>query len=344
MKMATLFEYLLAAAITSFSALAISADTPAGDVKGSKDNPLVRRYEGSTIAYYEKKGYAEFTFLLGTLPKNPDKDEFKSKTMEGAYTRLVYVIPENRSTLEVVRNYQEEVKSKQGKILYECKDGGCGSIQIASYIFQSSRLPGGSTSKAGCVMFPSRIGEQRYTVMELPDSGTNISVVSYTITVQFHPDCKGFEGQTIAIVDIIEPKVREQKMVTVQASEMASAISASGKVALYGIYFDTNMADVKLESDPTLEQVAKLLQNNPALRLLVVGHTDNVGDFTANMALSQRRAASVTSLLVERYVINKERLLPVGVSFASPVGTNSSEEGRAKNRRVELVENTPVNR
>lgn len=133
-------------------------------------------------------------------------------------------------------------------------------------------------------------------------------------------------------------------MVSVQASEMASAISVSGKVALYGIYFDTNKADVKPESDPTLEQMAKLLKDNPVLRLLVVGHTDNVGGFSANMQLSQRRAASVTSLLVGRYVVNKERLLPVGVSFASPVATNNSEEGRAKNRRVELVENTPLNR
>lgn len=157
MKTTTFFRYLLTAATMSFSALAISAGAPSGDVKGSKDNPLVRRYEGSTIAYYEKKGYAEFKFLLGPLPKDPATEEVKSKTMEGAYTRLVYLIPEGRSTLEVVRNYQEEVKSKQGKILYECKERDCGPIQVNSYIFPVSRIPGGEYSKVGCLVAPSRL-------------------------------------------------------------------------------------------------------------------------------------------------------------------------------------------
>jgi outer membrane protein OmpA-like peptidoglycan-associated protein len=81
-----------------------------------------------------------------------------------------------------------------------------------------------------------------------------------------------------------------------------------------------------------------LLKSDPKLKLLVVGHTDNVGGFTSNMALSEHRAAAVVNELVTKYQIAQSRLTPVGVSFASPVATNKTEEGRAKNRRVQLVE------
>ena len=82
-----------------------------------------------------------------------------------------------------------------------------------------------------------------------------------------------------------------------------------------------------------------LLKDQPTLKLLVVGHTDNVGTFSFNLDLSQRRANSVVNELVTRYEIGKNRLTPFGVSFANPVASNKTDEGRAKNRRVELVEN-----
>jgi outer membrane protein OmpA-like peptidoglycan-associated protein len=80
------------------------------------------------------------------------------------------------------------------------------------------------------------------------------------------------------------------------------------------------------------------------LKLLVVGHTDNVGSYGFNMDLSQRRAAAVVAALAGRFGIARDRLSPVGVSYASPVASNRAEEGRAKNRRVELVENAPASR
>ena len=90
---------------------------------------------------------------------------------------------------------------------------------------------------------------------------------------------------------------------------------------------------------PTLEEIAKLLKGDANLRLLVVGHTDNVGTFEFNKDLSQRRAASVVQMLTSKFTVDPKRLTPFGVSFASPVASNKTEEGRAKNRRVQLVEN-----
>jgi outer membrane protein OmpA-like peptidoglycan-associated protein len=129
-----------------------------------------------------------------------------------------------------------------------------------------------------------------------------------------------------------------QQDVVMDAAGMASQLSTSGSVSLYGIYFDTAKSELKAESDPTLSEIAKLLKENPTLRVFVVGHTDTVGDPAANLKLSQARAQSVISALVAKYGIAASRLAPFGNGPYAPVASNKTEEGRAKNRRVELVE------
>ena len=207
-------------------------------------------------------------------------------------------------------------------------------MSLAMYLYPEERITDPDFSNGRCAM-TEQIADQRYTVAELPASSAHVSVLTYTLKDDRY--CKAFNERTIAVVDIVEAKAREQKMVTVKAEEMAQKIASTGSIALYGIYFDFNKADLKPESAPTLEQIAKLLKDTPELKLLVVGHTDNVGTFAFNKDLSQRRAEAVVTALVSKYAIKKDRLLPVGVSFAAPVAPNTTEEGRAKNRRVELV-------
>ena len=135
---------------------------------------------------------------------------------------------------------------------------------------------------------------------------------------------------------IIEEAEMKQDIV-VDAKSMLSDINAQGRVALYGIYFDFDKSDVKPESDLTLTEISKLLLQNPKLNLFVVGHTDNVGDFNYNMKLSKSRAEAVVLELVSKYKIDKSRLTPAGVGPLCPVTSNDTEEGKAKNRRVELI-------
>ncbi len=135
---------------------------------------------------------------------------------------------------------------------------------------------------------------------------------------------------------IVEAKAMEQEVVA-DASALKSGLAAEGKVAVYGILFDTNRSVVKPESEPALAQITKLLQQDPKLQLFVVGHTDGVGTPEANQKLSADRAAAVVQALVSRG-ISAARLKPSGVGMYSPVSSNRTEEGRAKNRRVELVE------
>ncbi len=126
--------------------------------------------------------------------------------------------------------------------------------------------------------------------------------------------------------------------VTMDAAAMGTGLDAKGSVALYGIYFDTAKSALKPESDPTLVEIGKLLSGSPALKVFVVGHTDMVGDAAANVKLSQARAEAVVAALVSRQKVAASRLVAFGAGPYAPVASNRSEEGRAKNRRVELVE------
>jgi outer membrane protein OmpA-like peptidoglycan-associated protein len=135
---------------------------------------------------------------------------------------------------------------------------------------------------------------------------------------------------------IVERAAMAQE-VKADAAGMAREIADTGRVAVYGIYFDFNKADLKPESKPTLDEIAKLLAGDPQLKLYVVGHTDNVGEIGYNMTLSQARAEAVVKALAAEYKVDASRLKPHGVGPLSPVATNKTEEGRAKNRRVELV-------
>jgi len=145
-----------------------------------------------------------------------------------------------------------------------------------------------------------------------------------------------YSGDRIRI-EIIEKEAMKQE-VTADAKFMSEGISSTGHVAIYGIYFDFNKSDVKPESDPALQEINKLLSNNPNLKVFIVGHTDNVGGVDYNMKLSQVRADAVVKALATKYKVNPQSLKAYGVGQLAPVAPNKTEDGRAKNRRVELVE------
>jgi outer membrane protein OmpA-like peptidoglycan-associated protein len=121
----------------------------------------------------------------------------------------------------------------------------------------------------------------------------------------------------------------------VTASGLWEELSAKGHVALY-VNFDTNRAEIRQDSLPMIEQVAALLREQPGLALVVEGHTDNTGIAARNKALSEARAKSVVAALVARG-IDAKRLAAAGFGAERPIADNANEEGRAKNRRVELV-------
>ena len=121
----------------------------------------------------------------------------------------------------------------------------------------------------------------------------------------------------------------------VTASDMFEALNRDGHVSLY-INFDTGKSVIRDESMPIIDQIVQMLNSNPELKLSVEGHTDNVGSPASNKTLSEARAKSVVSAIVSQGVA-ADRLSPDGFGQDKPIADNSTDEGRAKNRRVELV-------
>jgi OmpA-OmpF porin, OOP family len=143
------------------------------------------------------------------------------------------------------------------------------------------------------------------------------------------------DGRNYTLI-IVENKPMEDE-VTINAASLNRGISETGKIAIYGIYFDTGKSDIKPESKPTIVEIEKMLKQNSKLKLFVVGHTDIDGSLESNMKLSSDRAASVVKVLIENG-IQASRLKSGGVGPYCPVESNHTEGGKAKNRRVELVE------
>ncbi|MCX5578124.1 OmpA family protein [Kaistia terrae] len=352
---ATVLALVAGSATLSFA----DATIPQEDIAGASDNPLVRRYEGSFIVSFEQLAFTDFTVPLSPLKASPDPDARdknnnrvfapeKKIEVEGALTRIAYVLPDGRSPLEVLRNYQDVVQANGGEVLFECKkeecggdaqraaSGGGGDMSLAMLFVYDSDLKDADFSNGKCAL-TSGINDQRFFAAKVPQPEGDAYVTVQTFLLIDDLYCKELNGRTVALVHVLEPKARDNKMVVVEAAKMADSLAETGSISLYGIYFDTNKASLKSESEPTLKEIAALLANEPAMAVIVVGHTDNEGEFSYNIDLSSRRAQAVKAALTAKYGIAAGRLTAAGAGMMAPVDSNDNEAGRAKNRRVVLV-------
>jgi outer membrane protein OmpA-like peptidoglycan-associated protein len=142
------------------------------------------------------------------------------------------------------------------------------------------------------------------------------------------------EGRNYSLT-IVESQTMKQEVVA-DANAMRNELAETGKTIVNGVYFDTGSATLKPESEPALVEMVKLFNGSPALKVYVVGHTDNVGSLESNLKLSSDRAASVVKAVTARGIA-ASRLKSAGVGPYSPVASNDTDGGKAKNRRVEFV-------
>jgi OmpA-OmpF porin, OOP family len=147
-------------------------------------------------------------------------------------------------------------------------------------------------------------------------------------TVTFNP-----EQYTVRVLE----KVGMVQEVVADAAALKAGLAAAGHVEVPGILFDTGKSALRPESDRALGELAKLLAGSPGLKAYVVGHTDNAGTLASNLALSAARADAVVKALTARFQVDARRLAPFGAGPYAPVASNATEEGKARNRRVELV-------
>jgi len=207
-------------------------------------------------------------------------------------------------------------------------------MMVTYYLNENAQAPGGLQIVRNYTNAIKKIGGK--IIYEYDDGGIQNSIVTLVKDKKEIWAHIMAGGNGMYTVFVVEKEAMEQDVIA-DASSMAGSIKETGKVALYGIYFDTGKSVLKPESLSTLTEIAKLLTADQTLKLYVVGHTDNTGAFDANIKLSMDRAAAVVSALVTQHSVNAARLKACGDGPTAPVSTNETEEGRSLNRRVELV-------
>jgi OmpA-OmpF porin, OOP family len=278
----------------------------------AEDHPLVSAYAGSQQTERKVDAFNEYQRIVGQV------DGLNTtEALEGRLTRLRYRNPPERSTLEIIRNYRDALAGQGLVVDYECS----GPAECAHAGVGHKQYPGWNRING---MNLGAVRDVRYFTGRLAYGDAQAYVA-----VAVNP--------SVTYVHVLETAAMQTGLVVADASALGDALDRDGRVVVDGIYFDTGSAKLKSESDPALGQVAELLRLRTALKLHVVGHTDNTGGFAANMTLSQNRAQAVVEALTGRFGIAASRLSGHGVGPLAPAASNAGDAGRGKNRRVEIV-------
>jgi len=240
-------------------------------------------------------------------------------TVEGALMRARYEFADTDTADSVIEGYEQRLGTAGFDVLYDCSGEACGPTFVRA-------SPGYRTSGK---VFDRPLAEQHYMAARRADGGGDVYLALQVV--------RNAQGRLVGQFDTLRVKPREVGAISVNAEQMGKELDTKGRIALYGIYFNTDSDQIKPESDPTLDEIAKLMRDRPQLRLLVVGHTDSTGTFDYNIDLSTRRAKAVVAQLVENLHVSAVRLKPWGVGYTVPRASNDSDVGQAQNRRVELV-------
>lgn len=272
------------------------------DAEGCKDYPLFNRMPGFRIAICEHAQFDLKRFPVG--PASAEGELAKLTDVEGAYYFLYYELIEGKpkpSPLQVMRNFQNAAKKSGGTVVAEYPGWCKASVD--------ETLSRGN----GCILYGSTLkfsgkGKETWAWVEPVGEG---------------------DGYEMSVVE------REAMKQDIAVNELRDRLDKDGFIALY-INFDTGSAVIQADSMSQLDEVAKMLKADSALKLEVGGHTDNVGTPESNMKLSDARAKAVVAELVKQGV-TADRLTAKGYGQTAPIADNRTEEGRAKNRRVELT-------
>jgi OmpA-OmpF porin, OOP family len=228
----------------------------------------------------------------------------------------VYRAAEKPDEFEVTK--QQAVEGKTSVIEYSCTTN-VSPLQIARNAESALRTAGYTLVMSGKIT--NDVGSHVPAVVA-KKGGQWVQVVTDT-------------GGRAYLMSSVQEADMSQDM-KADATAMAAEIQRTGHVAVYGITFDSGQSTIKPQSDAVLKEMATLLTSNPSWKMRIEGHTDNVGTKALNDGLSTRRSAAVEAWLVA-HGVDGARLTHAGYGEGHPVGDNATEEGRAKNRRVELV-------
>ena len=310
-------------------------NTLAADDRGSKDHPLISRYPGQEIKWYSVENFAPYQLPAG--PITAYRQINKSIQTQGRVTRIFYAYQGNEKTYqEIWINYSKALQTAGFKILAQGiptaradknKVGGRGWLSYALTLnpWNSDDTDIGTMTHGSA----TQGGSAAIVAIKQRAAGT------VYVAIYIEKDSKDLIG---TLVDIIEVGEAESGLVIVDAEAIGADINEYGRVVLDGIIFEFDQAILKAESNSAILAIVDFLNNHPQKQFYVVGHTDAKGSYAYNKKLSSDRAMAVVNELTQVYQIQSSRILPYGVGPLVPIFSNDTDNGREKNRRVELVE------
>lgn len=325
---------LLAAALACSAAMPLHAGGPPDrDVPGSHDHPVISRFAGSVIGGYQHQDFGTAVLPLARVDATAPDGFAKAARAEGAITRILYTAPAGKTGMEVFSNFEKALAKAGFQTRFACAGDagahGCGGMDFAEAVDAPLYDP---------------MHARNLMVQTLDSVDGNVRALTAHLTrASGDVDVSLLVGQSDnapvgILLQIVEASPMATGEVTVDAKAMARGLAQEGHIALYGIRFASDSARLQPSSDATLAEMAALLKSRPVLKAYVVGHTDDSGSLAHNLVLSQQRAAAVVETLTTRYGIAPARLAAKGLASYAPVASNHDETGKAKNRRVELVE------
>jgi OOP family OmpA-OmpF porin len=297
------------------------------DVEGASDHPLVSRFDGSRIIAYDMAEFDEYRVVTSRvkiarngvyLSEDKSLVDENSLRLEGKVTRITYKAPETSSTLQILRSYEKALDELGATYLMACSGNECSDHRER---FAEAVIYGTG------YYFSGSIKDVRYLSSRVDRTGGDLYVSVLVVGLR----------QPWVQLDVVEVEGLVDGLVTADAAALARDLDARGSALIQGIYFETGRSELTSASKPALMEVARLLSEEPKLHLFIVGHTDTVGDFEANLALSEARAHAVVDALVSSHGVENSRVTARGIGPLAPVAPNTTEQGRAQNRRVMLV-------
>lgn len=238
-----------------------------------------------------------------------------SELIKGQYSREIYDYDMNQSSVNIFKQVKKSLEAAGYQELYSCTSIACGDI--AGWQLYLTTSIGGLVQKQ---YFLSAVKEMNNAEPEY--------ISLYVTEIDDRPR---------ALIDMISPPTQNKFDIVVQSNQLLSRIEKDGRVTVDGISFDLGSAELNNGSNQAIALMSKILKKNPNIKFAIVGHTDNSGDFNRNIELSSLRANKVRLELIDTFGISQHQLKASGIGSLSPMTSNTDENGRALNRRVELV-------
>jgi len=313
------------------------------DLPSTSDHTAISRFAGSALIAYDQKSFDEYELVLSIWDRT-EREWTTSRMVEGRVSRRAYIAPEGTTLVEAFRNFETAIEGADLEVLFSCRAPECGvGTTFSSGLYRG--MPDRLRATDHYHNFNS-IKEFAYIAAEGEHQGKQLWIgvgmgIKAAAGIRYRDaDSRVQKVQTdrlVFFIDVIEGAAMRTGMVTVTADALEEGMKRDGKVMLAGVFFDTNKAVVKPESKIALEAIAGYLKSKPGVKFFVAGHTDATGSYDHNLELSDARAKAVVTTLSEEYGISASRLMAVGVGPVAPIASNDTEDGRAGNRRVELV-------